>query len=68
MSSKIQIKGLRGTIYQRDKDSYRVQLTRGRNAEGKYDVKRKTVRGTEQDATTQGTTWSWQTEKDTFQT
>jgi hypothetical protein len=47
---KVQIKGLRGTIYQRGEDSYRVQLSLGRNAQGKYDVKRETIRGTEQDA------------------
>ena len=43
MSNTIHIKGLRGTIYKRGKDSYRVQLSLGRNAEGKYDVKRETT-------------------------
>jgi hypothetical protein len=47
VSNTIHIKGLRGTIYKRGKDSYRVQLSLGRNAEGKYDVKRETIRGTE---------------------
>lgn len=58
MSKKIQIKGLRGTIYQRGKSSFRVQLSLGRNAEGKYDVKRDTVIGTRQDAIDLLTRWN----------
>lgn len=58
MSNTIHIKGLRGTIYKRGKDSYRVQLSLGRNAEGKYDVKRETIRGTEQDAINLLTRWN----------
>lgn len=58
MSRKIQIKGLRGTIYKRGEDSYRVQLSLGRNAAGKYDIKRETVRGTEQDAIDLLTRWN----------
>lgn len=42
--------GLRGNIYQTGKNSYRLQLSLGRNADGGYDNKRETVRGTEQDA------------------
>jgi len=55
---KVQIKGLRGTIYQRGEDSYRVQLSLGRNAAGKYDVKRETVRGSERDAIDLLTRWN----------
>lgn len=58
MRKKIQIKGLRGAIYQRGEDSYRVQLSLGRNAEGKYDVKRETIRGTERDAIDLLTRWN----------
>lgn len=58
MSRKIQIKGLRGTIYKRGDQSYRVQLSLGRNAEGKYDIKRETIRGTEQDAIDLLTKWN----------
>lgn len=58
MRKKVQIKGLRGTIYQRGEDSYRVQLSLGRNAEGKYDIKRETVRGTERDAIDLLTRWN----------
>lgn len=58
MSRKIQIKGLRGTIYKRGDQSYRVQLSLGRNAEGKYDIKRETIRGTEQDAIDLLTRWN----------
>ncbi|MFY9390304.1 MAG: tyrosine-type recombinase/integrase [Limnochordia bacterium] len=58
MSNTIHIKGLRGTIYKRGKDSYRVQLSLGRNAEGKYDIKRETIRGTEQDAIDLLTRWN----------
>ncbi|MDI9413385.1 MAG: tyrosine-type recombinase/integrase [Bacillota bacterium] len=58
MSNKIQIKGLRGTIYQRGEDSYRVQLSLGRNAAGKYEVKRETIRGREQDAIDLLTRWN----------
>ena len=50
MRGKMQVEGLRGTIYQRGKNSFRLQLSLGRNADGKYDVKRETVRGTRQDA------------------
>lgn len=42
--------GLRGNIYQTGKNSYRLQLSLGRNADGGYDNKRETIRGTEQDA------------------
>ena len=49
--AKIQIPpGLRGTITQTGKNSYRVDLSLGRNAEGKYERKRETIRGTFQDA------------------
>lgn len=58
MRKKVQIKGLRGAIYQRGEDSYRVQLSLGRNAQGKYDVKRETIRGTEQDAIDLLTRWN----------
>ncbi len=58
MRKKIQIKGLRGTIYQRGEDSYRVQLSLGRNSEGKYEVKRETIHGTEQDAIDLLTRWN----------
>ena len=58
MRKKIQIKGLRGAIYKRGEDSYRVQLSLGRNAAGKYDVKRETVRGVEQDAIDLLTRWN----------
>lgn len=42
--------GLRGTITQTGKTSYRVDLSLGRNAKGGYDRKRETIRGTAQDA------------------
>jgi integrase len=58
VSRKIQIKGLRGTIYKRGDQSYRVQLSLGRNTEGKYDVKRETIRGTKQDAIELLTRWN----------
>lgn len=58
MSNKIQIEGLRGTIYRRGKNSFRVQLSLGRNAEGKYDVKRETVWGKPQDAIDLLTRWN----------
>ena len=50
MNETIQIPGLRGSIYKRGKNSYRVNLSLGRNAQGKYDIKRETIRGTLQDA------------------
>ena len=50
MSNAIKIEGLRGTIYRRGQNSYRVQLSLGRNAEGRYDIKRETVRRKERDA------------------
>lgn len=56
--STINIPGLRGSIYQRGKDSFRVQLSLGRNAEGRYDIKRETVRGTKQDAIDLLTRWN----------
>jgi integrase len=56
--SAINIPGLRGSIYQRGKDSFRVQLSLGRNAEGKYDIKRETIRGTKQDAIDLLTRWN----------
>lgn len=56
--STITVPGLRGSIYQRGKDSFRVQLSLGRNAEGKYDIKRETVRGTRQDAIDLLTRWN----------
>jgi len=52
--------GLRGTIYRRGRDSYRVQLSIGRNAEGEYEVKRETIRGREQDAIDLLTRWNVQ--------
>ncbi|MGI6532618.1 MAG: hypothetical protein ACOX29_09345 [Bacillota bacterium] len=58
MSETIHIPGLRGTIYKRGKDSYRVQLSLGRNPEGKYDIKRETIRGTKQDAIELLTRWN----------
>ena len=58
MSETIHIPGLRGTIYKRGKDSYRVQLSLGRNAQGKYDIKRETIRGTQQDAVNLLTRWN----------
>lgn len=42
--------GLRGSITQRGKNSFRVRLSLGRNAEGKYEEKAETIRGTAQDA------------------
>lgn len=48
MSIKIPA-GLRGSIYRRGKNSFRVQLSLG-TKEGKPEIKRETVRGTEQDA------------------
>ena len=56
--SSIKVLGLRGTIYKRGRDSWRVQLSLGRNAEGKYDIKRETVRGTKQDAIELLTRWN----------
>ncbi|MEA4883322.1 MAG: site-specific integrase [Clostridia bacterium] len=41
--------GLRGAIYKRGKNSFRVQLSLGVK-DGKPEIKRETVRGTEQDA------------------
>jgi integrase len=58
VSRKIQVKGLRGTIYQRGENSFRVQLSLGRNAEGKYEIKRETIRGTLQDAIDLLTRWN----------
>ncbi len=60
MSDTIQIPGLRGTIYKRGRNSFRVQLSLGRNAEGKYDIKRETVKGTLQDAIDLLTRWNVQ--------
>ena len=56
--SSIKVLGLRGTIYKRGKNSWRVQLSLGRNAEGKYDIKRETVRGRKQDAIELLTRWN----------
>jgi integrase len=52
--------GLRGSIYRRGRDSYRVQLSIGRNAQGKYETKRETIRGREQDAIDLLTRWNVQ--------
>lgn len=52
--------GLRGSIYQRGKDSFRVQLSLGRNADGRYEIKRETVRGLQQDAIDLLTRWNAQ--------
>lgn len=52
--------GLRGSIYQRGRNSFRVQLSLGRNAQGKYETKRETVRGTVQDAIDLLTRWNVQ--------
>lgn len=41
---------IRGSITKRGKNSYRVRLSLGRNAQGKYVEKTETVRGTVQDA------------------
>lgn len=60
MSNAVQIPGLRGTIYRRGKNSYRVQLSLGRNAQGKYDIKRETINGTLQDAIDLLTRWNVQ--------
>lgn len=59
MSIKIPA-GLRGSIYRTGKTSYRLQLSLGRNADGDYDVKRETIRGTEQDAIDLLTRWNVQ--------
>ncbi len=58
MSKRVQIVGLRGSVYRRGENSYRVQLSLGRNADGKYDVKRETIRGTEKDAVELLTRWN----------
>lgn len=42
--------GLRGSIYRRGKNSFRVQLRLGRGPDGEYGMKRETVRGRPQDA------------------
>lgn len=52
--------GLRGSIYRRGRNSYRVQLSIGRNAQGKYETKRETIRGREQDAIDLLTRWNVQ--------
>jgi integrase len=52
--------GLRGAIYRRGRDSYRVQLPLGRNAQGEYEIKRETIRGREQDAIDLLTRWNVQ--------
>jgi len=52
--------GLRGSIYQRGKDSFRVQLSLGRNANGEYEIKRETIRGQQQDAIDLLTRWNVQ--------
>ena len=54
----INIEGLRGTIYQRGKDSWRVQLSLGKSADGKYKTKRETIRGTKQQAIDLLTRWN----------
>lgn len=48
--NKITVEGLKGVIYVRGKSSYRVQLSLGKNAKGKYDVKRETIQGSKDDA------------------
>lgn len=58
MDETINIPGLRGTIYRRGKDSWRIQLSLGKNAQGKYDMKRETIRGTKQDAIDLLTRWN----------
>ncbi len=50
--------GLRGSIYQRGKNSYRVQLSLGRGPDGIYDIKRETIRGRQQDAIDLLTRWN----------
>jgi len=52
--------GLRGTIYRRGRDSYRVQLSIGRGPDGRYQTKRETIRGREQDAIDLLTRWNVQ--------
>ncbi len=42
--------GLRGAVYRRGKNSYRVQLPLGGRVDGSPEMKRETIRGTEQDA------------------
>jgi integrase len=59
MSIKIPA-GLRGSIYRTGKNSYRLQLSLGRNAQGEYENKRETIRGTEQDALNLLTRWNVQ--------
>lgn len=57
MSVKIPA-GLRGAVYRRGKNSYRVQLSLGRTADGEYETKRETIRGTEQNAIDLLTRWN----------
>jgi integrase len=52
--------GLRGSIYQRGRNSYRVQLSIGRGPDGEYQIKRETIRGREQDAVDLLTRWNVQ--------
>jgi integrase len=59
MSIKIPA-GLRGSIYRRGKNSFRVQLRLGRGPDGEYEMKRETVRGRQQDAIDLLTRWNVQ--------
>jgi len=59
--------GLRGSIYQRGKTSFRVQLRLGRGPDGEYGMKRETVRGRPQDAIDLLTRWNVQYLDNTIQ-
>lgn len=52
------VEGLKGTIQKRGKNSWRVQISLGRNERGKYTTKRETVRGQKQDAIDLLTRWN----------
>lgn len=54
----MEITGLKGTIEQRGKGSFRVRLSLGKNSEGKYDTKQETIRGTQKQAVELLTRWN----------
>lgn len=52
------MQGLKGNIYQRGRNSWRVQLSLGKNSLGQYEVKRETITGTKRDAIELLTRWN----------